>query len=122
MTDVDDFLDGLPPATTADGHRCLCSHRRDWHRHGGADGGVHKGLRMLRFQGTPARQEHDDGRRGMRLPPAPPSGPPMTGTPRPGKSPEVRAAEIIAGALLEVAKSVDRLTEAVRNTTTEAAG
>ncbi len=22
---------------------------------------MHKGLRMLRFQGTPARQEHDDG-------------------------------------------------------------
>jgi hypothetical protein len=30
----DDFLTQLPRATTADGHHCLCSHRRDWHRHG----------------------------------------------------------------------------------------
>ncbi len=44
---------------------------------------------------------------------APPSVPSL-GPPPQGRSPEVRAAEIIAAALLEVAKSVDRLTEAVR--------
>jgi len=35
--------------------------------------------------------------------------------------PEVRAAEIIAAALLEVAKSVDRLTEAVKDSGDDAA-
>ena len=42
--------------------------------------------------------------------------------PRAGKSSEVRAAEIIAAALIEVAKSVDRLTEAVKNGSEEGSG
>ena len=52
--------------------------------------------------------------RASRIPDPPPSVPSL-GPPPCGPTPEVRAAEIIAGALLEVAKSVDRLTEAVKN-------
>ena len=52
--------------------------------------------------------------RASRIPDPPPSMP-SPGPLQAGKSSEVRAAEIIAAALLEVAKSVDRLTEAVKN-------
>jgi len=48
-----------------------------------------------------------------RIPDPPPSKPSPGPLPR-GTSPEVRAAEIIAAALLEVAKSVDRLAEVVK--------
>ena len=51
-----------------------------------------------------------------RIPPPPPSVPALLPSPGPiprATPPEVRAAEIIAAALLEIAKSVDRLTEAV---------
>jgi len=51
----------------------------------------------------------------------PPSVPSLEPPPLAGKSPEVRAAEIIAAALLEVAKSVDRLTEAVKDSGDDAA-
>jgi|HubBroStandDraft_6_1064221.scaffolds.fasta_scaffold4294888_2 hypothetical protein len=53
-----------------------------------------------------------------RIPPAPPSGPSPGPLPA-GRPPEVRAAEVIAKALLEVAKSVDRLTEAVKDAARE---
>jgi len=49
------------------------------------------------------------------IPAPPPSVPSLEPPPLAGKSPEVRAAEIIAAALLEVAKSVDRLTGAVKD-------
>ena len=52
-----------------------------------------------------------------------PDPPPTMPSPGPlptGRPAEVRAAEIIAAALLEVAKSVDRLTEAVSSETRHA--
>jgi len=65
-------------------------------------------------------QRREEAVRGSRTWDPPPSGPPM-GPPPYSPPPEVRAAEIIAAALLEVAKSVDRLTEAVKDSGDDAA-